>query len=50
MFEKLNDVEKLYEELAERLADPNIVDDIAEYHKVAKQHNDLTEVVTRIRE
>ena len=49
MFDKLNDVEALYEELEGQLADPNITSDIDDYRRVAKQHNDLGEVVTTFR-
>src|SRR5579863_2047702 len=50
MFDKLNDVENHYEELSGRLSDPAATADMGEYQKIAKQHNDLTEIVTRYRE
>src|SRR5579883_738735 len=50
MFDKLNDVENHYEELSTRLSDPAATSDMSEYQRIAKQHNDLTEIVTRYRE
>ncbi len=50
MFEKLKDVEARYVDLEKRLADPNIVSDINEYHQVAKAHSDLSEIVAKYRE
>ena len=50
MFEKLNDVDALYDELAAKMADPRAMEDIGEYQRIAKQYNDLTEIVTRFRE
>ncbi len=49
MFDKLEDVERLYEDLANRLGDPATMEDMGEYQRVAKQHNDLTTVVTEYR-
>ncbi|MDR3707662.1 MAG: peptide chain release factor 1 [Capsulimonadaceae bacterium] len=50
MFEKLHEVDALYEELGAKLSDPATMSDISEYQRIAKQHNDLTEIVTRFRE
>jgi peptide chain release factor 1 len=50
MFEKLQEVEDRYEDLAARLGDPTIVNDQREYQHVAKTHSDLTEIVTKWRE
>lgn len=50
MFEKLNDVDSLYEELGARLSDPATMADMAEYQRVAKKHNELTDIVARYRE
>jgi len=50
MFDKLNDVENHYEELSTRLSDPAATSDMSEYQRIAKQHNDLTEIVTQYRE
>ena len=50
MFSKLDDVERLYDELSNKLGDPATVSDMGEYQRIAKQHNDLTEVVTEYRQ
>jgi peptide chain release factor 1 len=49
MFDKLEDVERLYEDLSSKLGDPATVEDMGAYQRFAKQHNDLTEVVTEYR-
>ncbi|HEY3330805.1 MAG TPA: peptide chain release factor 1 [Capsulimonadaceae bacterium] len=50
MFEKLHEVVALYEELGQKLSDPATLSDMSEYQRVAKQHSDLTEIVTVFRE
>jgi len=50
MFDKLDEVLSLYEELERRMSDPDLVSDLDEYRRVHKQYADLTEVVTRYRE
>jgi peptide chain release factor 1 len=50
MFEKLAEVEALYEELERRMADPALVNDLDEYRRVHKQYSDLGEVVAKFRE
>jgi peptide chain release factor 1 len=50
MFEKLQEVENHYDDLAAKLGDPTIVNDQKEFHRVAKSHSDLTVVVTKWRE
>jgi peptide chain release factor 1 len=49
MFEKLQEVEQLYEELERRMADPALVNDLDEYRRVHKQYSDLTEIVAKFR-
>jgi len=49
MFDKLDDVEHLYEEISGKLGDPATTQDMTEYQRLAKQHNDLTLVVTEYR-
>ena len=49
MYSKLDDVESLYEDLAQRLGDPETLQDMGEYQRIAKQHNDLTTIVTEYR-
>lgn len=50
MYEKLQEVEDRYDELGQRLSDPTIVSDLQEYHRVAKAHSDLEEVVAKWRD
>ena len=50
MFDKLAEVEKLYEELEKRMADPDLLNDMDEYRRVHKQYSDLTEIVGVYRE
>lgn len=50
MFEKLAEVETLYEELERRMSDPNLVGDMDEYRRVHKQYSDLTEIVAKFRQ
>lgn len=50
MFEKLAEVEEKYVSLENRLADPDIVRDMQEYHHVAKTYSDLTPIVSKWRE
>ena len=50
MFEKLAEVEELYQELERRMADPELVNDMDEYRRVHKQYSDLTEIVAKFRE
>ncbi len=50
MFEKLAEVEERYVELEQKLADPEIVRDPEEYHRIAKAHADLSDLVGKWRE
>ncbi|HET6454047.1 MAG TPA: peptide chain release factor 1 [Armatimonadota bacterium] len=50
MFERLEEIEQRYEELAEKLADPTVWSDQKEYQRLAKAHSDLTEFVTKFRD
>jgi len=45
MFDKLLEVEQLYEELERRMADPSLLNDMDEYRRVHKQYSDLTVIV-----
>jgi len=45
MFDKLLEVEQLYEELERRMSDPALVNDLDEYRRAHKQYADLTEIV-----
>ncbi len=50
MFEKLNEVDNRYDELGERLADPDVISDPREFNRIAKAHADLSDVVAKYRE
>lgn len=47
--EKLAELEKLYEALTAQMSDPVLINDQAEYTKIAKKQRDLEEVVTQYR-
>jgi peptide chain release factor 1 len=50
MIDKLNALEKKFEELNAQLADPGVFADQANYQKLAKAHRDLRDIVERFRE
>jgi peptide chain release factor 1 len=50
MFEKLEQIEKNYDELTEQLSSPDITSDISAYTKLMKQHRSLGEIVEKYRE
>jgi len=50
MFERLNQLEKRYEELTTALASPEIVHDSAKYQKTAKAHSEVSGIVEKYRE
>jgi peptide chain release factor 1 len=50
MFERLNQLEKRYEELTSALASPDIVNDSAKYQKTAKAHSEISGIVEKYRE
>ena len=50
MFDRLDEIEKKYEELNQSLATPEVISDSGKYQKVAKAHSDLTPVVEKYRE
>jgi peptide chain release factor 1 len=50
MIDKLNALEKRYEELNALLADPAVLADPATYQKHAKSHSELHEIVEKFRE
>ena len=50
MFEKLAEVEELYQDLERRMSDPNLVNDMDEYRRVHKQYSDLSEIVAKFRQ
>jgi peptide chain release factor 1 len=50
MFERLDQIEKKYDELTAALASPEITGDSARYQKTAKAHSEIATVVERYRE
>ena len=50
MFDKLENVEKRYEELNEKIADPAVISNQSEWQKLMKEHADIEEIVEKYRE
>ncbi len=50
MFEKLEAIEKRYEELTREIADPELISNQAEWQKAMKEHASLEELVQKFRE
>jgi len=50
MFDKLEAIEKTYEELTQQMTDPAVIGDQARYTKVVRQHRELEPVVEKYRE
>ncbi len=50
MFDKLNFVEERYEEINQRLMDPNVVNDQESYKTLMKEYKSLTPIVDKYRE
>lgn len=48
--QKLEDLEKRFEDLTAQMADPEIISNPEVYRKTAKSHNDLSELVAKFRE
>lgn len=50
MFEKLEAIEKRYEELTKMIADPEIISNQSEWQKLMKEHASIEDVVLKFRE
>ncbi|MCL2859962.1 MAG: peptide chain release factor 1 [Oscillospiraceae bacterium] len=50
MFEKLEEVEKRYDELTEKISSPDIIANQAEWQKYVKEHAEIEEIVQKYRE
>jgi len=50
MFQKLEDVEKKYEELNKKISDPDVISRQAEWQKCMKEHAAIVDVVEKYRE
>ncbi len=48
--QKLDQIEKRFEEMTQQMADPAIISDGDQYRKVSKAHSDLSEIVEKYRE
>jgi peptide chain release factor 1 len=48
--QKLDDIEKRFDELNAQMADHSVISDADQYRKVSKAHNGLSEIVARYRE
>ena len=50
MFEKLEAIEKKYEELTKEISNPDLISNQTEWKKAMKEHSDLEELVQKFRE
>ena len=50
MFEKLSFIENQFEELAQKISDPEVIADQEIWRKLCKEHSDLTPIVDKYRE
>ena len=50
MYEKLDEIEKRYEELQRKIADPSVVTDVSAYRTTMKSISEIEEVVAKFRE
>ena len=50
MLDKLGSIEEKYEELNQRMMDPELVQDLDEYQSVMKEHSDIEPIVFKYRE
>lgn len=50
MFEKLEAIEKTYEDLTQQMTDPEVISDQTRYTKVTRQHRELEPIVEKFRE
>ncbi|MBI1909248.1 MAG: peptide chain release factor 1 [Deltaproteobacteria bacterium] len=49
MFQKLDEVEKKFDSLSERLSDPKVIGDPSQYRKLSKEHASLKELIETYR-
>jgi len=50
MFDKLEQIEKNYEDLTAQISSPEFMSDMSAYAKLMKQHRSLGEIVEKFRE
>ena len=48
--QKLDDIERKFEDLNRQMADPAVISDSAQYRKVSKAQSELSEIVSKYRE
>src|SRR5215472_7618102 len=48
--QKLDQLEKRFDDLTVQMADPAVIGDAAEYRKISKTHSDLSEIVAKYRQ
>jgi peptide chain release factor 1 len=48
--QRLDEAERRFDELTSQMADPEVINDSAQYRKVTKAHSELTEIVTKYQE
>jgi peptide chain release factor 1 len=49
MFDKIEDLERRYQELEALLSDPSIISNQPEFRKLSREHSDLSELVSTYR-
>ena len=50
MFEKLEDVEKRFEEVSKKISDPEVISNQSEWQKLMKEHASIEDIVLKFRE
>ena len=50
MFQKLEDVEKRYEELNKKISDPEVIARQSEWKELMKEHSEIEDIVMKYRE
>ncbi|HEV8129622.1 MAG TPA: peptide chain release factor 1 [Acidobacteriota bacterium] len=50
MFERLEEIQRRYEDLSHQLGDPTVISDPEKYQKLAKTHGELQEIVDKYRQ
>ena len=50
MFQKLDDVEKRYEELNKKISDPDVIANQSEWQKLMKEHAMIADVAEKYKE
>ena len=48
--QRLDDIERRFDELNAQMADPAVIRDAAQYRKITKAHSELADIVAKYRE